>query len=294
MSVPNSEEETFTLYLPTTYHPEEGSPILFIFSPSGNGKKGVKTFIKTAEAYNHILICSNNSRNGPLDQNLLITQHLFNHVFSEFKIFENRIYLAGFSGGARLAAGIASATTQVEGVIAYGAGLIPSPNYMPSKKNFSYIGICGDRDMNYQEMFDVQAYLDNLKIPNSLISFDGNHRWPPNEQLLMAFNWLEIEAINNRMLNIYAISTSAPNGSRPNLFIKYDMIDNIGQYAVSGTKNNGDYLATNGDDLEIEVSDFDQVGDLITVTFDNGEFRGELTVELDKIVESGEVRGPYG
>ena len=97
--------------------------------------------------------------------------------------------------------------------------------------------------------------------------------------------------VDNRMLNIYAISTSAPNGSRPNLFIKYDMIDNIGQYAVSGTKNNGDYLATNGDDLEIEVSDFDQVGDLITVTFDNGEFRGELTVELDKIVESGEVRG---
>jgi len=69
LSVTNSEDETFTLYLPTTYNSNEASPILFIFSPSGNGKKGVKTFIKSAEAYNHILICSNNSRNGSLERN---------------------------------------------------------------------------------------------------------------------------------------------------------------------------------------------------------------------------------
>jgi len=116
LSVANSDKETFTLYLPTTYNINEASPILFIFSPSGNGKSGVKAFVKSAEAYNHILICSNNSRNGSLERNLNIAQRLFNHAFSNFNILENRIYLAGFSGGARLATAIASVSSQIEGV----------------------------------------------------------------------------------------------------------------------------------------------------------------------------------
>jgi len=195
LSVDNSDNETFTLYLPTTYDSKKAAPILFIFSPSGNGKKAVKTFIQSAEVYNHILICSNNSRNGSLERNLNIAQRLFNHAFSNFSILENRIYLAGFSGGARLATAIASVSNQIEGVISCGAGFISAPNYLPSKPTFSYAGLCGDRDMNYREMFDVKTYLDQLTLNNALFIFDGKHQWPPNEQLLLAFNWLEMEAI---------------------------------------------------------------------------------------------------
>lgn len=195
LAVGNSDTETFALYLPSTYDAHTLSPIVFIFSPSGNGKNGVKTFIKSAEAYNHILICSNNSQNGSIELNLNIAQRLFDHVFSNFNILENRIYLAGFSGGSRLATAIASSSNQIEGVIACGAGFISSPSYIPSKQSFSYAGLCGERDMNYQEMLDVRSYLNHAKIHNTLFSFDGNHQWPPDEQLLMAFNWLEIEAI---------------------------------------------------------------------------------------------------
>ena len=194
MSIDYSNNETFTLYLPTTYSSKNASSILFIFSPSGNGKRSVETFIKSAERYNYILICSNNSRNGPLEQNLNTAQRLFNHAFSKFNILDDRIYLAGFSGGARLATAIASSSNQIEGVIACGAGFISAPNYIPSKPTFSFAGLVGDGDMNYQEMFDVKNYLNQLKIHNTLFIFDGNHQWPPNEQLLMAFNWLEIEA----------------------------------------------------------------------------------------------------
>lgn len=195
LSVTNSEKETYTLYLPTTYHAKKPLPILFIFSPAGKGKNGVKAFIQSAEAYNYILVSSNNARNGSLERNLNIAQRLFNHVFSTFLIEENRIYLAGFSGGARLATAIASVSNQIEGVIACGAGFISAPNYMPTKPNFSYAGLCGDGDMNYQEMLTVINYLNRLKISNTLFTFDGKHQWPPNEQLLRAFNWLEMEAL---------------------------------------------------------------------------------------------------
>ena len=193
--VANSTNETFALYLPKTYEPDDLSPILFIFSPSGNGKNGVETFVQAAEAHNHILVCSNNSRNGSLDLNFAIAQRLFTHIFETFNINENRLYLAGFSGGSRLATAIATVSDQIDGVIACGAGFSSVPSYMPSTQNFSYAGLCGDRDMNYKEMIDVRRYLNRLNLRNTLFTFHGGHKWPPIEQILMAFDWLEIESL---------------------------------------------------------------------------------------------------
>lgn len=194
IAVTNSNEETFALYLPKGHKPDELSPILFIFSPSANGKKGIETFVKASEAYNYILVCSNNSRNGPFGRNFEIAQGLFNHIFTNFKIRENGVFLAGFSGGSRLAAAIAAVSDKIEGVIACGAGFSSVPSYTPSTQNFSYAGLCGDRDMNYKEMIGVEKYLNQIKFSNTLFTFDGNHEWPPNEQILMALEWLETVA----------------------------------------------------------------------------------------------------
>jgi len=171
------------------------SPLLIIFSPSGNGKQGVAAFINAAETYNYILVCSNNSRNGPLDQNFEIAQALFDHVFSTFNIHPNRFYLAGFSGGSRLATAIATSSDQIAGVLACGAGFPSVPSYIPTIPKFSYAGICGDRDMNFQEMVKVKRYLNRTQFRNTLFTFDGGHMWPPNEQILMAFDWLEMESL---------------------------------------------------------------------------------------------------
>ena len=194
LPVANNLNETFALYLPKVYDPNKGLPILFVFSPSGNGKKGIEVFVKAAETYNHIIVCSNNSRNGPMGQNFEITQRLFTHIFSDFNILQNRIYLAGFSGGSRLATAIATLSDKIEGVIACGAGFSSSPSHIPSKQSFSYVGICGDRDMNYSEMIKVNRYLNRIQFTNTLFTFDGNHEWPPNDQILMAFEWLETKA----------------------------------------------------------------------------------------------------
>lgn len=202
LSVVNSQNETFALYLPKNYKPEETWPILFIFSPSGNAKEGLEVFKSSAEIFNYILVCSNNSRNGPYDRNFAIAQRLFNHIFANFNIAKNRTYLAGFSGGSRLANSIAVLSGEIQGVIACGAGLASVPSYMPTAPDYYYVGICGNRDMNYKEMLDTSKYLNRLKFQNTLFTFDGGHRWPPNEQLLMAFELLEIEAYNKGVLQI--------------------------------------------------------------------------------------------
>ena len=89
------------------------SAIIFIFDPSGTAINGINAFKAGAEKFGYILVCSNNSKNGPYQMNFDLTNRLFNHIFSEFNIAENRIYTAGFSGGSRLACTVAVLTGAV-------------------------------------------------------------------------------------------------------------------------------------------------------------------------------------
>ncbi|WP_297703712.1 hypothetical protein [uncultured Eudoraea sp.] len=192
--VSNTSNETFALYLPTSFVASQASPILFIFEPAARGRLGIQTFIEASETYGHILVCSNNSKNGPYERNLNIAANLFDHVFSGFKINEDQMYFAGFSGGSRLAWALAFAAGNIAGVIACGAGLWKAPSPILPKQEFSYVGICGIRDMNYREMLGIKAYQEEINQDHTLITFEGGHSWPPAEEIARAFDWLDIEA----------------------------------------------------------------------------------------------------
>ncbi|WP_103070811.1 hypothetical protein [Aquimarina sediminis] len=194
ISVFENSSETFALYLPTSFDASKPSSIVFIFEPAARGKVGITPFIEASEAYSHILICSNNNRNGPYAGNFDIANRLFEFVFSNFKVHENQVFLAGFSGGARLASTIAVMTNQIAGVIGCGAGFSENQSQMPSIQQFSYVGICGNRDMNYTEMLTVKKYLQQLNFNHTLITYDGNHSWPPSKEILKAFDWLAIQS----------------------------------------------------------------------------------------------------
>ncbi len=204
--VKGSAGETFALYLPETYNPNTLSAIVFIFDPSGRGANGIKSFIKSAERFNYVLVCSNNTKNGPYQENFDYTNRMFTHVFSNFNIDEKQIYAAGFSGGSRLACTVAVLTGAIQGVIACGAGF---PNEMDKKPSpvsqFSYVGLVGDEDMNYQEMFNVKDWLNKFKIDNELFTYEDTHRWPPEVQIERAFKWFELQAYKRKLRKTNAI-----------------------------------------------------------------------------------------
>ena len=193
-------KESLSLYLPNQFNPTELSPIVFIFDPMARGKIGIHPFIKTAEKYGYILICSNDSKNGPHELNIEITNRLFNKIFTDFNIDKKRIYTAGFSGGSRLASTIAVLTDQIQGVVACGAGFSLSKNHMPHKDSFSYAAIVGDEDMNYREMINTKDFLNKLKVSNELFIFEFNHSWPSQKQILKAFDWLQLEAYKKSII----------------------------------------------------------------------------------------------
>ena len=193
--VSNKSDETFALYLPQSYSDTLPQPIVFIYDPMGRGRVGVEAFVPAAEEHGLILVCSNNSRNAPYARNFDISNNLFNHIFSHFNIKDDEMFASGFSGGSRLASAIASLTDKFAGVIGCGAGFSGLQEHTPSTQKYAYVGLCGDRDMNYAEMIQSRDYLNLINFPNTLITFDGIHRWPPSEQIVRAFDWLYMRRV---------------------------------------------------------------------------------------------------
>jgi len=201
----NTKKETFAIYLPTTYNQRKESSIVFIFEPSAKGKKGIKPFIKASEKYGHILVCSNNSKNGSYDKNFEIFNNLSYHIHSNFKIKKDEMFLGGFSGGSRLASAIANITDAFYGVIACGAGFpqVQTPECRPSSQKYNYVGLCGNRDFNYDEMTKNKYILDKLNFKNTLITYKGKHSWPKEDEILRAFDWIQLKILkrNNAPIN---------------------------------------------------------------------------------------------
>jgi hypothetical protein len=193
-------QETYALYLPTSFNAEKPSSVVLIFDPAARGKLGIEVFKEASEIYGHILVCSNNTKNGiHYETNFEITNRLTQAVFNTFKINEQQIYTAGFSGGSRLASAIAALTNKITGVIACGAGLSVNKSFKPSEGMFSYVGLVGDEDINYLEMLNARTLLNNNKIDNELIIYNDIHRWPAKEHILRAFGWLELQAYKKRI-----------------------------------------------------------------------------------------------
>lgn len=198
LAVSNTTNESFALYLPDSFNQNRPSSIVFIFDPAARGAAGIKPFISASEKYGHILVCSNNSKNAPYEINFAIANNLFTHIFSNFNIKDGAVYAAGFSGGSRLASAIASLTDQFAGVVGCGAGFSGIQEQMPSAQGYSYVGLCGDRDMNYKEMVENKGYLNLIRFNSTLITFDGDHSWPPQDQVLRAFDWLHLQSLKKK------------------------------------------------------------------------------------------------
>lgn len=192
----DSASYTYALYLPTNYNDSLKWPVIFILEPVARGALATNVFKMAAEKYGYIIASSNDSRNGPFLRNYDIVEIFTNDVYSRFNIDETRIYFSGFSGGSRGALSIAVLNSSVAGVIGCGAALSTNSSLHPNKSHdMVYMGLVGNKDMNYLEMLDMEEYMTSIGLPNSLLIFKDGHRWPPAETILEAIEWIELEAM---------------------------------------------------------------------------------------------------
>ena len=188
-------DQTYALYLPSSYDARRTWPVIFAFDPAARGQLPLECFRESAEKYGYIVVGSNISRNGPLSTSYRAGLAMMRDVLDRFSVDERRLYAAGFSGGAR----VASMTAQVQkgriaGVIGCAAGF-PETEGPTTQMPFAFCGTVGNEDYNWLEMNRLDRTLASLDKPHRLLRFSGGHTWPPKDVAMAAVEWLELQAM---------------------------------------------------------------------------------------------------
>ncbi|WP_335965543.1 alpha/beta hydrolase [Galbibacter sp. PAP.153] len=192
--------DTYAVYLPVNYTPEKQWPVIMVFDASGRGKLAVSRFREAANKYGYIIAGSNGIKNGTYQENLNIARSFYSQVLNNYSVDQDAIYLAGFSGGARLATTIAVISKHVKGVITCGAAFANNDAYIPKKNSFLFVGIVGDEDFNYREMTNSKGYLDKLKFDADLLVFSGGHVWPPENYITKAVRVMSLKSMTRNII----------------------------------------------------------------------------------------------
>ena len=194
--------QSYALYRPAQYDNKKSWPVTLIFDPAARGRTGVNTFIEAGRKYGFILACSNNSRNGPMEDNFVAAAAMLRDVEERFTVDQSRIYAAGFSGGSRFAMAFAVKEKMISGVIGCGAGTPNDRNYLPSgNSDFLYYGLAGTRDMNYPEMHDLSGFFNNrTRVISYFRTFPGGHQWPGSDLITEAVEWIVLQTINRKII----------------------------------------------------------------------------------------------
>ena len=181
--------QSYALFVPANYTPSRPWPVIFAFDPGGRGRVPVERYQAAAERYGYIVVGSNNSRNGGMEFPRVLAA-LTNDVAARLALNPRRVYLAGMSGGARTALGVALASKEIAGVIASSAGY--PDNNIRKTLSFPLFATAGTEDFNHLEMRKLDRA---LTTPHRLAIFDGGHVWLSSELALQAVEWMELHAM---------------------------------------------------------------------------------------------------
>ncbi len=193
--------ESYALYLPKNYSATEKLPVLFFFDAHARGWLPVRKYKTLADSFHFILAASNESKNGqPAQKRNQIIYHFMQDVEQRFSIDPGRVYTGGFSGGARVAAGIGLSNKDIAGVIGCAAGF-PKLNHIVNNR-LAYVGIVGNTDFNFLEMKQLDYELEAAHWHHSLLIFDGHHQWPPAETMKRAFDFLQTDAMRRQLIPV--------------------------------------------------------------------------------------------
>jgi predicted esterase len=189
-------EQSYALYLPSAYSPDKRWPIVYAFDPGARGSAPLELMKEAAERYSYILAGSNNSRNGSWKLEAEAAEAIVKDTHARLSVDNQRVYLAGFSGGARVAAQIAQVCKCAAGVLLNGAGFHPLA-FTAKDVPFAVFAAVGTYDFNYPELVSTDDELEKLGYPHFLRPFEGPHQWAPASVMDEALAWFRLQAMKS-------------------------------------------------------------------------------------------------
>lgn len=215
----------YSVYVPQTS--QKNLPTIVFFDPHARGKMPVEMYARLASEYKYILIGSNDMHNGQTaSETEKIVLALINEIETQYPSDANRIYLSGFSGGAKVAMMYGINIPEIKGVVACGGSILPK---LKPDSTFCFVGMVGNKDFNYLDMQQTLTVFSKMGIPFTSLVFDGKHEWPSASEFDNAFKALEINAMRTGfapanvdwLKSVYsALSDSANNSMALGEYVK--------------------------------------------------------------------------
>ena len=229
--------QEYALFVPAGYSPENNAPLLIFLDPSGKGDVPVNKYHSLADKFGVIMAGSYNSRNFNGASSVGSFVAVYNDLVSQYNIDAGKVWIAGFSGGARAAVAIGITYPEIKGIIGCGAGFA-SDEGITKESMPAYAAIVGEDDMNYGELLDNSTYLDEKKINNILLSFYGGHQWSPAGNFGLALEWLlakdsAVSATENGINYLKIANSKFTNGFLYAAWISLHQFDRIPVYKQS-------------------------------------------------------------
>ena len=176
LEVRDHQGQSYWMFVPSNYTAERAWPVLYCLDPGARGRVPVERFAAAAEKAGFLVAGSNNSRNGPMGPVEEAINLMLADTHDRFSIDDSRLYVAGLSGGARVALGWAQ-NGHIAGVIACSAGF--GPGGPPKQVPFRIFATTGWDDFNHDELYRLSRELARRNVPHRFVEFEGGHEWMP-------------------------------------------------------------------------------------------------------------------
>ena len=174
-------EVRYSIYISENTTKLEG--VLLILDPHSKPELVMDSLHDFADSNNVALLGLIDIHNGISDYDAIINRDL-NHFLESHKSSRPKVYLLGFSGGARMAE-YYSRNHRIDGIIMCGAGMQRNSQFP-----FPTVLLTGTKDFNF-----IEQYYDSkhpFALNKNIIAFHyrGIHEWPPISRIEQAFDFI--------------------------------------------------------------------------------------------------------
>lgn len=178
----------YSLYVPDNN--DSLMPLFVFFDPHAQVMQVAEQYKQMADCCGVILAVSGDVKNGMEPASCYSFYRSLLKDIAQRVVFDtNSCYLAGFSGGARVASYIAFHEPALKGVIMCGAGM-DATDMNPSVK---YAGIAGLGDLNFAELYQWSLSCDAKTGKSLFLFFEGGHEWPDDSVMESAIRFMKGE-----------------------------------------------------------------------------------------------------
>ncbi|WP_299213739.1 hypothetical protein [uncultured Aquimarina sp.] len=185
LSVPSSEGSYYSIYLPKSFDLNKSWPILFGFDSNNNANNITTLFSKAAEELGFVVVVTNFSKKSSINDKSKYVAFFMEHIFSLFPIQKRRVYVLGIGNDGPLNSLLPLVYKEFNGVIAVGNSYYYNES-VKVRRDFSYIGMVGNKNFRYQDFFNTKKYLRRKAITSDVYTYQGNEELPSEDLMVKA------------------------------------------------------------------------------------------------------------